>query len=120
MGLWIALQTAFEAAWEAHDVAAVERFLEYAAWCVSDASGPLPNDTSTAAVCGFYEDLPANQDRWPHFRRWFSPAMFEHLSAAFAYHLEPHDMARLRATFSTGVRCPPASAPMARPRARRR
>src|SRR5262245_32827361 len=84
MELWIELRTIFEAAFARRERAkkggapcgdderAVTRIVAYACWCMSDQSGPLPNDTSTAVACAFLEHLPENEETWPYLLKWFT------------------------------------------------
>ena len=76
MALWIELRLKFDDAIAQDDAGFVKRVLDYAAWCSSEQSGALPNDTSTAAICAFYEHLPARRESWPMFRRWFTRDQF--------------------------------------------
>ena len=99
MGLWIELRLAFENAVDAGHASLVSRLLKYAAWCCSDRSGALPNDTSTAAACAFYEHLPERKDFWPNFGAWFSAGEFARLLPVFAYHVSPEDLEALKAVY---------------------
>lgn len=102
MALWIDLYLRFEGAVTAEDASLVRRVLRYAAWCCSDRSGRLPNDTSTAAACAFYEQLPTRKEFWPSFRTWFTPEQFSRLLPVFAYHLLPEDLEALKIAYGGG------------------
>jgi hypothetical protein len=101
MALWIELRHEFDAAMDRKDWKLAGRFLQYAAWCCSPQSGPLPNDTSTAAALAFYEHLPQRRDYWPHFPKWFSKPEFEDLIPVFAYHLEADQLEELKRSYRT-------------------
>ena len=100
MMLWIDLASEFDSAFRGGDAALVARILRFANWCVSEHSGPLPNDTSTAAACAFYEHLPENHGYWPFFRKWFSPREFAQLTPVFAYHLSASDLETLKREYA--------------------
>jgi hypothetical protein len=100
MSLWIDLAMEFDRAFREHDNALLRRVLRFAGWCVSEHSGSLPNDTSTAAACAFYEHLPANRAYWPHFRQWFFPHEFSRLLPIFKYHLSAEDVAQLEKVYA--------------------
>ena len=102
MALWIELHLKFLAAVQANDSSLTGRLLRYAAWCCSDRSGALPNDTSTAATCAFYEHLPTHKELWPRFGSWFSADDFADLLPAFAYHLSAEELAALRVAYQQG------------------
>ena len=103
MALWIELHLEFERAFRRNDTLLLNRILRYAAWCISEQSGPLPNDTSTAVTCAFYEHLPTYKDFWPHFRKWLSPSEFATLMPIFAYHTSPGELEQLKAAYVQGV-----------------
>lgn len=108
MALWIDLSLRFEDAVRLGDAALTQRLLDYAAWCCSEQSGPLPNDTSTAAACAFYEHLPTHKAFWPHFNTWFAPQAFAALLPVFAYHLPAADLAALKTAYDRArPACPP-------------
>lgn len=102
MSLWIELYLQFEDAVRSGDASLVGRLLKYAAWCCSELSGSLPNDTSTAAVCAFYEHLPSHKEFWPSFGTWFSPDEFTRLLPVFAHHLSPEDLEALKVAYHRG------------------
>jgi len=95
MALWIDLWLRFEDAFEVQDDSTVRAMLSYAAWCISPAAGPLPSDSSTAAVCAFYEHIPANREYWPKLREWFSPTEFAALQGPFHYFLSEAEVREL-------------------------
>lgn len=99
MEAWIEIRFYFERLDFDADHREVVRVLDYAKWCVSEASGKLPNDTSTAVCCAFYEHLSEQKESWVRFRSWFSPQEFESLKGVFAYHLTESDMEALNAEF---------------------
>ena len=96
MALWIELHLEFDEVMEKGDLASAQRFLRFAAWCLTDESGPLPNDTSTAAALAFYEHLPQKRAYWPHFSRWFTTREVEVLLPIFSYHLDATEFVELR------------------------
>jgi hypothetical protein len=96
MSLWIELHLEFEDAIGVKNDERTHRILRYAAWCCSDRSGALPNDTSTVAACAFYEHLPTRKDLWRYFPEWFRPQEFEALLPVFSHHLSEEDLAELR------------------------
>jgi len=100
MELWIELYLRFEQAATLSNSSQVERILRYAAWCVSEAAGRIPNDTSTAVACAFYEHLATRKDFWPNFAAWFRPAQFSALLPVFRYHLSQPELAALQAEYS--------------------
>jgi hypothetical protein len=100
MMMWIELHLKFDDAVERSDWPMVRRILRLAAWCVSDGSGRLPNDTSTAAAVAFYEHLPTKREYWPHFRAWLSPQEFEALIPVFAYLLSADELAELKESYA--------------------
>lgn len=102
MALWIELHLKFVAAVHADDASLTGRLLNYAAWCFSDRSGPLPNDTSTAAACAFYEHLPTHKEFWPRLGAWFSPDEFANLLPVFVYHLSAEELAALKVAYAEG------------------
>ncbi|MCL2310263.1 MAG: hypothetical protein FWC42_08345 [Proteobacteria bacterium] len=99
MALWIDLNFEFERAVACNDVNLQSRILKFATWCVSDASGRLPNNTSTAAAVAFYEHLPGRRENWQHFRRWLSYQEFQSLLSLFAYHLSADELAELKQSY---------------------
>lgn len=99
MGAWIEIRSYFERLDLVIDSKEAARVMDYAKWCVSNASGTLPNDTSTAVCCAFYEHLPEKKENWARFRGWFTPQEFEDLKGVFAYHLSESDMEALCAEF---------------------
>jgi hypothetical protein len=103
MSLWIELHLEFENAMKTNNQGLVRRILEFAAWCISEASGRLPNDTSTAVACAFYEHLPVRREYWPLFRTWFSHKEFAVLTPVFAYHLSAADLASLKHFYTTNT-----------------
>jgi len=100
MMLWIDLASVFDSAMSNSDESLATRILRFAAWCVSEHSGSLPNDTSTATACAFYEHLPSNKSYWPHFRKWFSPSEFARLAPIFAYHLSATEFEQLKKEYA--------------------
>jgi hypothetical protein len=100
MALWIELLLRFEDAFEKDDQPLVSRFLEYAAWCISDEAGRAPNQSSTAVACAFYEHLPTHREYWPYFRSWFSQKQFTALIPVFSYHLSDGDTADLKKLYT--------------------
>ena len=100
MALWIELHFLFEDVVAREDWKSAGRFLKLAAWCVSEESGPLPNDTSTAAAVAFYEHLPENRTLWKYFPSWFSRQEFESLLSVFAYHLNDKELEQLRQSYA--------------------
>jgi hypothetical protein len=96
MAMWIDLRLSFEDAMAAKQFGVVNRFIQFAAWCTSEHSGKLPNDTSTAVAVAFYEHLPDNRAYWPHFRKWFSSSEFEMLLPIFSYYMNPEGLTELK------------------------
>lgn len=96
MALWIELELSFNRAVSGGDRDVVQRILSFARWCSSEGSGPLPNDTSTAVSCAFYEHLLTRREYWPHMRSWFPPEVFRELLPTFGYHLSAVDVAELK------------------------
>lgn len=99
MSLWIELHLAFDSAFDGGDSALVRRILDFAAWCFSERSGPLPNATSTAVACAFYEHLVTRKDYLPHLGAWLDPVQFHRLLPVFSYHLTPAEVAELEAAY---------------------
>jgi hypothetical protein len=104
MAMWIELHLQFDKAMEAGDLSRVERLLAFAAWCASDQSGSLPNDTSTAAAVAFYEHLPQKREYWQHFPRWFAGSRFNDLLPVFSYHLSEKEVADLKRAYASTAR----------------
>jgi hypothetical protein len=104
MAVWIELHLQFDRAMEAGDSSRVERLLAFAAWCASEQSGSLPNDTSTAAAVAFYEHLPQNREYWQHFPRWFPGSKFHDLLPVFSYHLSETEVTELKKAYATAAR----------------
>lgn len=109
MAMWIELHLQFGKAMDVGDLSRVERLLRFADWCVSELSGSLPNDTSTAAALAFYEHLPQKREYWQHFPKWFPRAKFHDLLPIFSYHLSEKDVAELKSAYAsaaghTGIR----------------
>ena len=103
MALWLDLSSEFDGAVESGNNDLVRRILMYGAWCLSERSGRLPNDTSSAAWVGFFEDLPTKREYWPSFREWFYPYESEALLPAFQFLLSDEDFKELRNTYAYGV-----------------
>ena len=99
MALWIELWPMFDEAVEESNTKVAERVLAYAKWCISDASGKRPNDTSTAAAVAFYEHLPQRRDRWKLLPNWLSPQEFKELLPVFSYHLSESELSDLQASY---------------------
>ena len=90
--LWIDLGLAFADAYrEPRDEATIAGVYAYADWCVAAPRLDGPGrDPLTAAVAGFYEDvptIPAARDDMP---RWFRAVEVRQNRQTFAYHLD-HD-----------------------------
>jgi hypothetical protein len=66
MSLWIEILILFERYVKNNYTESIRKILNYAAWCISEESGQLPNDTSTAAVCAFYEHIGSQKKYWSH------------------------------------------------------
>lgn len=99
MTLWIELADLFDAGVAAGNVDQARRLLDYAAWCFGEGSGKVPNDTSTAVVCAFYEHLATNRQYWPRFGRWFPASLFRNLRPIFGYFLIEEELAELVACY---------------------
>ncbi len=103
MAMWIDLRFEFEDTMDAGDLDAASRFLRLAEWCISDQSGALPNDTSTAAAVAFYEHLPVRRPDWKYFPQWFSRAQFESLLPLFEYHLSGTELEEFKLSYSAAA-----------------
>jgi hypothetical protein len=101
MALWIELRYSFREAMASEQSELVGRFMRFAAWCISEQSGKLPNDTSTAAALAFYEHLPVNRAYWPHFKKWFASSEFEALLPIFSYHMKPQELSELKQSYAS-------------------
>ena len=108
MALWIELLLKFEQVARAGDKALERRILWYATWCRSDQSGKLPNDTSTAVTCAFYENLPTRREFWGRFPEWFFYDEFMGLVPTFGYLLSADELQELQKSY---VRAQPARSP---------
>ncbi len=96
MALWIELHLIFNSLVEENAKnPKIRKILNYASWCFSDKSGKLPNDTSTAVVCAFYEDIATQREFWPYFKEWFYPHEFEKIKPCFKYHLSDDEFIEL-------------------------
>ncbi len=95
MALWIEFYLIFIKLVRAKDDKKVRNILNYASWCFSERSGRLPNDTSTAVSCAFYEDIATHKDFWPLFNDWFFPHEFENIKGYFRYHLSESEFSEL-------------------------
>ena len=100
MAMWIELHLQFDKAMDIGDLSCVDRLLRFAAWCVSELSGALPNDTSTAAAVAFYEHLPQRREYWQYFAKWFPGSKFDDLLPVFSYHLSKEDVVDLRRVYA--------------------
>jgi len=103
MAMWIELHLQFDKAMDVGDSSRVERLLRFAAWCVSELSGTLPNDTSTAAAVAFYEHLSQKREYWQYFPKWFPRTEFNHLLPVFSYHLSEKDVADLKSVYASAA-----------------
>ena len=99
MALWIELYLLFEIFVKDGEKEKVRKILNYASWCFSEKSGKIPNDTSTAVSCSFYEDIASNKEYWPLFREWFFPHEFENVKPCFKYHLTDAEFSELERTY---------------------
>ena len=99
MQAWIEIRMYFERLSPEEDNKKINDILSYARWCVSEEAGKLPNDTSTAVCCAFYEHLPEKPANWNYFRKWFSPKEFESLKGVFSYHIKEEDLNNLSSVF---------------------
>jgi hypothetical protein len=99
MALWIELYCIFKRAVKDNDKNKTRKILNYASWCISEKSGKMPNDTSTAAICAFYEDIASHKEFWPQFNEWFFPDEFEKLKDCFSYHLSENEFLELSKLF---------------------
>jgi hypothetical protein len=104
MAMWIELHLQFDKAMDAGDSSRVGRLLRFAAWCASEKSGSLPNDTSTAAAVAFYEHLPQKREYWQHFPKWFPASRFNDLLPVFSYHLSEQEVADLKRAYASTAR----------------
>ena len=103
MAMWIDLHFEFGRAMANPESELVNRFLRYAAWCISPAAGQLPSDTSTAVACAFYEHLPQERSYWSYFPKWFSPPEFESLLPVFSYHVSAQQLEELKKSFANAA-----------------
>jgi hypothetical protein len=103
MSLWIELHLAFQDAFKENDKRLIASILAFATWCISEASGRLPSETSTAAACAFYEHLPQRREYWPFFRSWFPQKQFTALIPVFSYHLSAGDIADLKQFYASAA-----------------
>jgi len=99
MALWIELSMLFEDHVQEGNKEIIRKILDYASWCGSEKSGKLPNDTSTAVYCGFYEDIGGNKSFWPFLNQWFSKAEYEKLKGSFGYFLNEEEVKELNRIF---------------------
>lgn len=99
MALWIELYAAFLRHVKLGNADEIRKLLMYAAWCGSDKSGKLPNETSTAVYCAFYEDIGSNKTLWRYFSEWFYPQEYKKLRSAFSYGLTDEEMKQLDAQY---------------------
>lgn len=99
MALWIEFYLIFVKQVHSKNHEKVRKILNFAAWCFSEKSGKLPNDTSTAVTCAFYEDIASHKDFWPMFNDWFFPHEFEKIKGCFKYHLSEKDFSKLENIF---------------------
>jgi len=99
MALWIGLYSLFEIFVREGKKKKVRKVLDYASWCFSDKSGKIPNDTSAAVSCGFYEDIVSHKEYWPLFNEWFFPHEFESVKPCFKYHLTNAEFIELESTY---------------------
>jgi len=95
MELWGELVWVFSNAFSEDDEGKIRKILNYATWCCSEKSGALPNETSTAAIIGFYESIASHKEYWPKFRNWFFVNEFERYKENFGYHLTPEERSKL-------------------------
>ncbi len=117
MAMWIDLHLEFCEAMRKADWKLVARFLQFAEWCISEQSGRLPNNTSTAAALAFYEHLPQDRSYWQYFPRWFSRQQFESLLPVFSYHLTEEELSELKMHYACNAGLLPPG-PTARKRGR--
>ncbi len=103
MALWMELHFLFDEAMHRKDWDLIRRFLKFAARCVSDQSGTLPNDTSSAAAVGFYVHLPERRVYWLHFPKWFSRSQFDDLHPVFGYHLKGEQSEELKRSYAASA-----------------
>jgi hypothetical protein len=99
MALWIEMSIIFDKAFISTNKREISNILRFASWCKSEKSGVLPNDTSTAVIVAFYEDLPCNKIYWQYFKKWFTPKEFEELLPYFDYHLEENEIEELKKVY---------------------
>jgi hypothetical protein len=102
MSMWIDLRLAWERIDHDANPKLEVRFLTLARWCLSDASGQLPNDTSTAAAVAFIEHLPQRREHWAKFRKWFTKDEFLRLRPHFGYFLSESELAELTEQYERG------------------
>lgn len=100
MAMWIDLHLEFDDAMKNNQTEFAERFLQLAAWCISEKAGPLPNHTSTAAALAFYEHLPEKAEYWQHLPKWFSKHQFNELLPIFSYHLSSKKLEHLKRNYA--------------------
>lgn len=102
--LWIQLHELFLVVVKKGDSNKIGKILMYASWCGSERSGRLPNETSTAVYCAFYEDIGRNKDLWKYFNAWFFPSEYKALRGAFRYGLTELEIVDLDSIYyqSTG------------------
>ncbi len=99
MEAWIEIRMYFEGIRVEEESNKIRDILNYAQWCMSEEAGKLPNDSSTAVCCAFYEHLPENQNNWGYFKKWFTPKEFETLKGVFSYHIKEEELNNLSAEF---------------------
>jgi len=86
--LWIDLFGEFE---KAHrdpvDESLIRRIYDYAWWSVSDPG----SDAASAAICGFFEDLPTHSQIRRSMPQFMSRDEFLGMRDVFKYHLDPKE-----------------------------
>ena len=92
MFLWTELSYPFSRAAEEKNTDLLQRIFDLAQWCWKESRY---DEAVTAALIGFYENIPSHKEHWWTIPRFVSSADFNGLDQVFRYFLDEVQFAEL-------------------------
>lgn len=96
MFLWTELHLAFHRVAEEENRPLMQRLFDYARWCWLESPS---QDTQTAALLGFYENIPSDRRHWWTLATSVARPDFKALEQVFRYFLSEEQFAEFTADY---------------------